>query len=211
MADTPICTNYSHLPEPGRNPKTHRLPVANTTCRWQTPLMDTKGHRPCALLIERSRKGRAIRGQIGVAAVGLRVAGTWITGYEGTLGGDGCSAPWYVVSIEPTTHMSKLAHCPSQRVCFVVCKLSANRVKREAVAVALRTTRPVRQRCKRSTQDVKSPQDVRTGDPCSPKCTLPRAAGGGAQSCCSDLPRPCPRPPTSRMPSPSSKGTAGAG
>lgn len=83
--------------------------MASTTCRWQTPLADTKGHRPCALLTEHSRQGEAIRGQTGVAVVRLGLGGRGIMGYEGTPGGDGCSASWYVVSVEPATHESKLA------------------------------------------------------------------------------------------------------
>lgn len=73
-----------------------------------------------------------------------------------------------------------------------MCKLSsANRAKREAVAVALRTTRLVQQRCKRSTQDVKSPQDVRTGEgPSLSKGPCTEGSRRGAQCCCSDLPAP---------------------
>lgn len=122
-----------------------------------------------------------------MAVVRLGLGWRGIMGYEGTPGGDGCSASWYVVSVEPATHESKLALCPSER-CVSSC---VNRAKREAVAVALRTTRLVQQRCKRSTQDVKSPQDVRTGEgPSLSKGPCTEGSRRGAQCCRSDLPAP---------------------
>lgn len=57
--------------------------------------------------MEQSRKGKAIKGHIGVAVVGLGVLHKRL---RGTLGGNRRSVSWHVLAGDKTAHVSELTH-----------------------------------------------------------------------------------------------------